>query len=96
MERFSALFVERSAVVAAGLVFSIGVTRLSVAYNKAEIISIAKKKGLILSVISVIFPLSFIARIVELSRFGNFTLLIMPVLVAALVFAGVRLYGKIK
>lgn len=84
------------AVVAAGLVFSIGVTRLSVAYNKAEIIGIAKKKGLFLSVISVIFPLSFIARIVELSRFGNFMLLIMPVLVAALVFAGVRLYGKIK
>ena len=64
------------AVVAAGLVFSVGVTRLSV--------------------VSVIFPLSFIARIIELSRFGYYTLPIMLVIIAALVFAGVKLYGKIR
>lgn len=84
------------AEVAAGLVFSVGVTRLSVSYRKAEILGIAKKKGLLLSVISVLFPLSFIARITELSRFGNFTLPIMVVLIAALIFAGVKVYGKIK
>ena len=84
------------AIVAAGLVFSVGVTRLSVTYNKTEIIALCNKKGLWLSVISVIFPLSFIARITELSRFGNFTLPIMLVIIAALVFAGVKLYGKIK
>ncbi len=84
------------AVVAAGLVFSVGVTRLSVAFSKTEIIALCKKKGLWLSVISVIFPLSFIARIIELSRFGYYTLLIMLVIIAALVFAGVKLYGKIR
>ena len=84
------------AEVAAGLVFSVGVTRLSVSYRKAEILGIAKKKGLLLSVISVLFPLSFIARITELSRFGNFTLPIMVILIAALIFAGVKVYGKIK
>lgn len=84
------------AMVAAGLVFSVGVTRLSVTYTKKEIISLCKKKGLLLSVISVVFPLSFAARITELSRFGNYTLPIMLAVIAALVFAGVKLYGKIK
>lgn len=84
------------AVVAAGLVFSVGVTRLSVAFSKTEIIALCKKKGLWLSVISVIFPLSFIARIIELSQFGYYTLPIMLVIIAALVFAGVKLYGKIR
>lgn len=84
------------AVVAAGFVFSVGVTRLSVAFSKTEIIALCKKKGLWLSVISVIFPLSFIARIIELSRFGYYTLPIMLVIIAALVFAGVKLYGKIR
>lgn len=84
------------AVVAAGLVFSVGVTRLSVAFSKTEIIALCKKKGLWLSVISVIFPLSFIARITELSAFGYVTLPIMFVIIAALVFAGVKLYGKIR
>lgn len=84
------------AVVAAGLVFSVGVTRLSVAFSKTEIIALCKKKGLWLSVISVIFPLSFIARIIELSRFGYYTLPIMLLIIAALVFAGVKLYGKIR
>lgn len=83
-------------IVAAGLVFSVGVTRLSVAFSKTEIISLSKKKGLWLSVISVIFPLSFIARITELSAFGYVTLPIMLVIIAALVFAGVKLYGKIR
>lgn len=84
------------AIVAAGLVFSVGVTRLSVAFSKTEIIALSKKKGLWLSVISVIFPLSFIARITELSAFGYVTLPIMLVIIAALVFAGVKLYGKIR
>lgn len=84
------------AIVAAGLVFSVGVTRLSVAYNRTEIIALCKKKGLWLSVISVIFPLSFIARITELSAFGYVTLPIMLVIIAALIFAGVKLYGKIR
>lgn len=84
------------AVVGAGLVFSVGVTRLSVAFSKTEIIALCKKKGLWLSVISVIFPLSFIARITELSAFGYVTLPIMLVIIAALVFAGVKLYGKIR
>ncbi len=84
------------AIVAGGLVFSVGVTRLSVTYTKTEIIGFCKKKGLLLSVISVIFPLSFIARITELSRVGNFTLPIMLVIIAALIFAGVKIYGKIR
>lgn len=84
------------AIVAAGLVFSVGVTRLSVTYNKKEITNLCKKKGLLLSVISILFPLSFAARITELSRFENFTLPIMLVVIAALVFAGVKIYGKIK
>lgn len=84
------------AIVAAGLVFSVGVTRLSVAFSKTKIIALSKKKGLWLSVISVIFPLSFIARITELSAFGYVTLPIMLVIIAALVFAGVKLYGKIR
>lgn len=84
------------AIVAGGLVFSVGVTRLSVTYTKTEIARLCRKKGLALSVISVVFPLSFIARIIELSRFGSFTLPIMLVIIAVLIFAGVKIYGKIR
>lgn len=84
------------AEVAAGLVFSVGATRLSVAYSRKEIISLCRKKGLLLCAICTVFPLSFAARITELSRYGNFTLPIMLAVIAVIIFAGVKIYGKIK
>lgn len=84
------------ALVGAGLVFAVGVTRLSVAYTKAEVIAETKNKGALLSLLCLPFPLSFIARIVELSRYGEFTVVIMLLIIAAIIFAGVKVYGKIR
>lgn len=84
------------ALVGAGLVFAVGVTRLSVAYTKDEVIRETLKKGALLSLLCLPFPLSFIARIVELSRYGEFTVPIMLLIIAAIIFAGVKAYGKIR
>lgn len=84
------------ALIAAGLVFSVGTIRLAVSFERAEIIAAARKKGALLCAVCALFPLSFIARIIALSRFGNFTAPIMLAILAALIFAGVKIYGKIK
>lgn len=84
------------AVVASGLVFTVGVTRLGISYNKSEIIGIAGKKGLLLSGVLIIFPLSFIARVTEISRWGTYTPYIMAVLIIAVAIIMKKVYDKIK
>lgn len=84
------------AMIASGLVYAVGVTRLGVSYTKSEIIAIAGKKGIILSLILLPFPLSFIARIIDFSRYGVFTPYIMAVIIIALAVLERCLYEKIK
>ena len=82
------------ATVLAGLVFAIGVTRLSVAYDKQEIRAMASRYALTLSAIGAVFPLSFLARIIDCSRRGNYMGVIMVLPVAVVI--GVLLYAKKK
>lgn len=84
------------ALIASGLVYAVGVTRLGVSYNKSEIIAIAGKKGIILSLILLPFPLSFIARIIDFSRWGVYTPFIMAAIIIILAVTERYLYGKIK
>lgn len=84
------------AVVASGLVYAVCVTRLGVSYNKNEIISIAGKKGVFLLVVLAVFPLSFIARIIDFSRWGVFTPYIMIVLIIVLAVIVRKVYEKVR
>ncbi len=84
------------ALIASGLVYAVGVTRLGVSYNKSEIIEIAGKKGIILSFILLPFPLSFIARIIDFSRWGVYTPFVMAVIIIALAVIERCLYEKVK
>lgn len=84
------------ALIASGLVFTVGVTRLGVSYNKDEIIKIAGKKGFALSAVLAVFPLSFIARIIGVSRWGVFMPYIMAVILIAVIIIMKIAYEKIK
>lgn len=84
------------AVVASGLVFTVGLTRLEVSYNKSEIISMAGKKGVLLSGVLSLFPLSFVARIIEVSRWGYFTPYVMAVLLIAAAIIIKKTYDKVR
>ena len=83
------------ASVAAGLVFAVGVTRLGISYNKSEIIDIAGKKGLLLSVVLVAFPLSFIARIIDFSSLWFLTPYVMAALIIAIAIIVKKAYGRL-
>lgn len=84
------------AFVASGLVYSVGVTRLGISYNKSEMIAIAGKKGLLLSLILLPFPLSFVARIISCSRWAVFTLPVLAAIIIAVVILERFLYEKVK
>lgn len=84
------------ALIASGLVYSVGVTRLGVSYNKNEIVAIAGKKGIILSIILLPFPLSFIARIVDFSKYNVYTPFVMAAIIIAIVVLERYLYEKVK
>lgn len=84
------------ALVAGGLVYAVGVTRLGVSYSINEMIAIAGKKGLLLSIILSPFPLSFIARIIYFSRWSGITPYVIIALVIALAVAERCLYEKVK
>lgn len=84
------------ALIASGLVFAVGTTRLGISYTKNEIIKIAGKKGFILSAVLLVFPLSFIARIIEVSRWGVFTPYAMAVILIAVIIIMKKAYEKIK
>lgn len=84
------------AIVASGLVFTIGVTRLGISYNKKEIIKMSGKKALILFGLLIIFPLSFIARIIEVSRWGFYTSYAMVIIIIAVAVIIGKTYEKVK
>lgn len=88
------------AEIAAGLVFTIGVTRLEISYEKSDLICVAGKKGLLLSVVLAMFPLAFIARVIDFFIGAAPTPYIMASLVIAVIIAvriAVRIaYEKVK
>lgn len=84
------------AMVVSIMLFCVGVFRLHPDYTKSEIISLCKRKGLILFVISAVFPIFFLARIVEFSRWGNYTVLIMAFVLIAVGTLVSILYKRIK
>ncbi|MDE6506476.1 MAG: helix-turn-helix domain-containing protein [Eubacterium sp.] len=84
------------AMVASGLVYAVCVTRLGVSYNKNEITSIEGRKGVYLAVVLAVFPLSFIARVIDFSRWGVFTPYIMIVLIIVLAVIVRKVYEKVR
>lgn len=84
------------AEIAAGLVFTIGVTRLEISYEKSDLIRVAGKKGLLLSVVLAMFPLAFIARVIDFFIGATPTPYIMASLVIAVIIAVRIAYEKVK
>ena len=84
------------AEIAAGLVFTIGVTRLEISYEKSDLIRVAGKKGLLLSVVLAMFPLAFIARVIDFFVGAAPTPYIMASLVIAVIIAVRIAYEKVK
>ena len=84
------------AEIAAGLVFTIGVTRLEISYEKSDLIRVAGKKGLLLSVVLAMFPLAFIARVIDFFIGAAPTPYIMASLVIAVIIAVRIAYEKVK
>ena len=67
----------------------IGLIRLSSFMSKGEIINRERKRLVALAGIDVVFPLCFIARIIDFSRFGVFMPYAMTALIIALVVVGI-------
>lgn len=67
----------------------IGLIRLSSFMSKGEIINRERKRLVALAGIDVVFPLCFIARIIDFSRFGVFMPYVMTVLIIALLVIGI-------
>ena len=84
------------AEIAAGLIFTVGVTRLEISYEKSELIRVAGKKGLLLSVVLILFPLSFIARVLDFFIGAAPTPYIMAALIIAVIIAVKIAYEKVK
>ncbi len=86
------------AVVVGILLFVVGIHRLHLEYTRAEIISQAKNKGLVLFLVSTVFPLCFIARILDIAfhMLPNWVYIIMAILVAIVVITAAVLYKRIN
>lgn len=83
-------------IIAGGLVFAVGVTRLGVSYDKSEIIKKAGKKGVALCAVSALFPVSFIVRVIDASRLSFTAPYAAAVIVIALIIALKKIYDKVK
>lgn len=88
--------VSLAALILGGLVYAVSVTRLGISYSKKEILSIAGRKGVFLSVIFLSFPLSFIARIIDFSKWSFLTPFVMAGIILLLVVLERYLYEKVK
>lgn len=84
------------AVIASTFVFVVGIFRLHTDYTKDEIICLAKGKALLLFIILAVFPLSFVARVIDFSSIGRFTAIIMSIIVIILAVMIVLLSRRIK
>ncbi len=78
------------------MIFTAGVIRLHLHYSKTEIINMAKNKITLLATLLAVFPLTFIARIIDVSRFGVFTPVFMVFIIAAVIAAFIYMYKKLK
>lgn len=76
------------------LAFVLGAVRLNMEYSKKEIIIYLRKKAAVLLSLFAVFPLTFLARIIDHSRWGYFTPYIMAVIIIVLILLGSRIYKK--
>lgn len=84
------------AVIASVFVFVIGIFRLHTEYSKQEIISLAKNKALILFILLAIFPLTFMARVIDFSAIGAFMPVIMLITIIILIVLVILAYKRVK
>lgn len=86
------------AVVVGILLFVVGIHRLHLEYSRAEIISQAKNKGLVLFLVSTVFPLCFTARILDIAFHSkpSWVYIIMAVLIAVIAVVTTVLYRRMN
>lgn len=84
------------AVIASVFVFVIGIFRLHIEYSKQEIISLAKNKALILFILLAIFPLTFMARVIDFSAIGAFMPVIMLITIIILIVLVILAYKRVN
>lgn len=84
------------AVIASIFVFVVGIFRIHTDYSREEIIRLTKTKALVLFIILAVFPLSFIARIIDFSRIGRYMPIIVAVIIIAIAVMVVLLFRRIR
>ena len=84
------------AVIASAFVFVMGIFRLHTEYTKKEIINLAKNKVLILFILLAVFPLTFMARVLDFSALHSFTPIIMTITLILLAVTVVLAAKQIK
>lgn len=72
----------------------LGVVRLNMEYSKKELIVSLRNKVFVLAGVFTLFPLTFLARIIDHSRWGYFTPYIMLLIIIVLIVAGIKIYKK--
>lgn len=83
-------------LVASAIFFIIGTINLKQNHSNSEIIKLIKNKALFLTIISCIFPLTFLARILDVSRYGVYMPYVMVIAVAVLVIAIAKIFKRIN
>lgn len=76
------------------LAFALGAVRLNMDYDKKEVTAYLYKKAAVLAAVFTVFPLTFLARIIDYSRWGYFMPYIMAVIIIVLIILGSRIYKK--
>lgn len=84
------------AIAAGILLFVVGIYRLRLEFSKSEIIKSVKNKTLVLFAVSAVFPLSFIARILDLAIGGMNSLVFIIIILLILIGSAAVLYKRIK
>lgn len=77
------------------MLFVFGIIRLSTELDKSQIIKAVRKRALALFGVCAVFPLTFVARLVEHSRWGNYTAVIMAVIIIALIAVTAKIYKRL-
>lgn len=84
------------AIAASGLVYTLGLNNLHFEYSKKELAILAGRKTITLSAIIAAFPLTFIARIVDVSRLWRYTgavLIFFAIALAVSIFISLKILG---
>ena len=84
-------------IVASGLIYMLGLNNLHFEYSKKELAILVGRKTIALSAIILTFPMSFIARIIDVSRcrrFTDYVLIFFAVVLAVGIYICIKKLGE--